>query len=1796
MCRYMRKLLSLLAIAAMLVVSTITGLVLPVAAEATKTQIDLTGATVTASGAHASYPTGNLIDGKTTTFWSSNPNSYDPNTNAWVQVQLPYATFVDEVRLFPRYVTVDGVAMRRCFPVDFTIQVSSDGVNWTTVVTETDYETTGAEWQVFTFEQQASVQYIKVDATELYTENETAAKLSYRCQFMELEAYYTPLSSVAEYAAAMDAVAIDRQNSCLLYPSIPGITATLKSTTDTNVVDTDGTVDTVNTGTCKVVLTLSDGTTAVDTAPIPVHITGLSEQEAQKITISAASASTEANTQWTAARLINGNKTESSTGWSTKQYKTSVPTTGAEWAMLTLAESAIVKQVHIYPRPRTAYRGMPLDFEIQVSADGAKWVTAYSVEDYPMEANNAMQTIDITPTYGSYVRLWCTELGNDSATSHSVQLAEMEVYGVPASVDTAENAAAALTVKPVETGDTVVDWEGINKKFFKVTLTESSHPSVVALDKSVTLPEIKTEVTLTLTVQNRIDKNDSVAVQRTVTVNSPYGLLVEEAARSIDLLPIPEADAKMMPMPTPDVDDASAFAVTIESSSHPSIVALDGTLTRPAVTTGVRLTLRVTHSKSGEYALTEDLLVPVYKPFVAPTLTAAEIDAQLDKYERSALGVFVHYVPAVTDTKEFGKVITSGTVYADGTKVTEVDDLANNFDAEQFAAEMAAFGADYVLFTAWHADMRPLFPSMTNQRWRDDRRVEDTVGMKSYADHDMIAELLDALEPYGIDLHLYTHPSDGHDLTYEDQELTGWDDAENQYGTWNDYVNELYYELAERYGDRIKGLWFDGHYNHVPVGDPQQRLHDTCLTFNPAMALVRNTGFDQLVNPQPESNGAEYRAWEIVRTDLETLKVSHNQSCMVIGASWFTTAAQDYVPNFTYNTAESVYRYTALMSTISTHGGFAASIAVYPERADEQLDNLWAHGVYDLMVAANDNYLKSVSESVKNVIPSTAYPTAEESTLATLEWGAASESVDGKTLYLHVLKQPEGDTLTLPATADSATLAASGTLLNFDGTMTEGVTLTATEDGYTVALPEGVAWSEVDTVIKVAISRPEAESITLSNSTIEMVPDGVKQLAYTVAPTGANAPSYYWASSDHSVVTVDRKGKLTAHGEGTATVTLTVGELTDTCTVTVCYDANMMSNGDFEGPDPMVDWFILSGTVTEGVGRNGSAGLVKENGAIYLKGQNFTLLPYRHYEFSLYFKGDGSAGNVWYNTGSASNNNGDVTPIVSTRTLSAADAEGFKKYTCILETGANPYLVSNYAIALSGFPDGTIIDDIALRLLPEPQDLQLNVSTLEMRPGTTATLTGVTTPADAYVGGATWSSSNTAVVTVDSAGTLTAVAEGTAVVTAVIGSIERTCLVTVSPYANVIINGDFELGATGEWGGNQDIIEENGNYALTISGSTQGQQYYKGKFFTALEDNTDYLLFLDHKTVGGGYPEIFINYGSAGNQANGSEMVQTTKFRNSNETWQTAVIPFSTGTITHSNVGWELTLIRRVDQNLVDGSAEGTTYFDNLRFDKKNGAYVSNVVNGEVTVSNDTDSGLHLDSVGGTQITVTVTPNEGYILDPNNFCYVTADGTVQRILNKAEGGFGEGDGTQFIFNVPKDTTVAIKANFVSTAQATMSMGTLGTSLYYESGVTDPTGVRFLNRLYIEDLNIAGDTLTVRYQGETHTITEFGSLLKRSENTAELTLETANANLTSVGTARMWKAVAYTTGGNMKLVDYTQSYLDFTVVMKKGTTLSQETFEQRSYTVCGYVVLDDGTVLYTDAMIDSVSAALARYAA
>lgn len=265
------------------------------------------------------------------------------------------------------------------------------------------------------------------------------------------------------------------------------------------------------------------------------------------------------------------------------------------------------------------------------------------------------------------------------------------------------------------------------------------------------------------------------------------------------------------------------------------------------------------------------------------------------------------------------------------------------------------------------------------------------------------------------------------------------------------------------------------------------------------------------------------------------------------------------------------------------------------------------------------------------------------------------------------------------------------------------------------------------------------------------------------------------------------------------------------------------------------------------------------------------------------------------------------------------------------------------------------------------------------------------------------------------------------------------------------------------------------------------------------------------------------------------------------------------------------------------------TYIDNFRVVKA-GAYVDpDITDGTLTLSSWKDTAVGAQAtpaVGGT-VTVTVTPNEGYMLKPGSLYCVDESGNKTQILNKESGAFGEGSGQQFRFALPQ-STVVVTAEFVPTTAQNFRFATLGTSVYYGENSTQPQGVRFLNRLYLENLNVNNNTVTVTYNGKTYTVAEFGSLLKRAANKGTpLTLDKVTD--ASAGANRVWKAPAYT-GSTMSLVDYTASYVDFTVVMTSQTV--NDAFIARQYTACGYLVLKDSNnqtvTLYSDSITRSAA--------
>ena len=462
------------------------------------------------------------------------------------------------------------------------------------------------------------------------------------------------------------------------------------------------------------------------------------------------------------------------------------------------------------------------------------------------------------------------------------------------------------------------------------------------------------------------------------------------------------------------------------------------------------------------------------KPGGAPAVSPDSVRTAKDRYERKKYGLFVHYVPGLTaDT--------------DG-KRPDIDTLVRDFDAAQFAQDAADFGVEYVIFTVMHFKARMLYPSAVNKRWRDDRRAAPEAGKKpepkTYSDDDLIDRLATELAKKKIDLHLYVHPVDGHDFSKEDQDLTGWNDCDATPGDhrrWNDFQNELFDELVHRYAGRIKGLWFDGMFRHSakkqshPLID-QERFRKTLLAYDPTLVLVANVASDRRPDPSPEWKAADYRAYEISRAtdrglgfvginptvteaDSSTWPASRNQMAMIIGSNWWAQNKKSMVRQ----TPENLFRYIVHQASLSQHGGFAMSAGCFPGTAAANTNgNIWEGDFHDTMVKIN-RLMAPVAAAVKDTRPGKAFPTQEREWFAQKEWGVSTESPDGKTVYLHIMKPPAGNTLTIGPTADGSTLGGRATILNTG----KPVSFKKTAAGYELSLPAGTAWDPLDTVIKV---------------------------------------------------------------------------------------------------------------------------------------------------------------------------------------------------------------------------------------------------------------------------------------------------------------------------------------------------------------------------------------------------------------------------------------------------------------------------------------------------------------------------------------------------------------------------------------------------------------------------------------------------------------------------------------------------------------------------------------------------------
>jgi len=412
---------------------------------------------------------------------------------------------------------------------------------------------------------------------------------------------------------------------------------------------------------------------------------------------------------------------------------------------------------------------------------------------------------------------------------------------------------------------------------------------------------------------------------------------------------------------------------------------------------------------------------------------------------KQKLGFFVHYVDGLTPENP------------QGAKTTDLKAFARSLDVKALADTIQKSGAEYAIFTVYHAGMKMLYPSKV---WGD-------IFPDKVADRDVIGELADELAKRNIRLVLYVHPNDRHDLSVADQQklislgwastvlkkdpiwlekkgdkkFTGLRGADEK---WNKMYFRIIEELGQRYGKKISGYWQDG---PGPDGAEVQRI---MYRFTPGAAIWLNSAASRPDLLPANLLGGEYIVKPNTLPEPQKSKTTTMQNSITVNGSWW---AANKPPLYT---PENLYRMAVTMAATSGSGNGGFVLAAGPFA-----DNTWGPGMSECLSSVG-GLMKSRGPSIYGTVPGKAFPTTAK---AQPDWGVSTESADGSTVFLHVLFPPQDPTLRIAKPADGRRLTGAALL---DGTP---VAIKPNEAGYELTLPPSAKWDPVDTVIRCTASK-----------------------------------------------------------------------------------------------------------------------------------------------------------------------------------------------------------------------------------------------------------------------------------------------------------------------------------------------------------------------------------------------------------------------------------------------------------------------------------------------------------------------------------------------------------------------------------------------------------------------------------------------------------------------------------------------------------------------------------------------------
>ena len=311
---------------------------------------------------------------------------------------------------------------------------------------------------------------------------------------------------------------------------------------------------------------------------------------------------------------------------------------------------------------------------------------------------------------------------------------------------------------------------------------EPSNLADIDVNGVLTAGDAVGEVTVTATTEEGISAQTTIKIQESVEVDSVYAA-AEKNQRIMGVGKTVSMNAYCRPYQADNGEIVWSVMNTDESETELAVITEDGKLTANA-----KGTVRV------RAALKSDL--KIYSDWI---MTIGEVTTN-GKSDMPSMNMsfFTHYVAGLTADK-------------DGTVITDANDIADSFDAEAYADEMAAMGVEYIVFTSYHYAMVCLYDSQVMKDWGMDGH---------YTNRDMIGDMINAVNEKGINVVLYVHPFDGYDFETEEEGIkTGWGTATRgkgatapyyekdfDYEKWNNFINDIYGEIVYAVSGVMKAI------------------------------------------------------------------------------------------------------------------------------------------------------------------------------------------------------------------------------------------------------------------------------------------------------------------------------------------------------------------------------------------------------------------------------------------------------------------------------------------------------------------------------------------------------------------------------------------------------------------------------------------------------------------------------------------------------------------------------------------------------------------------------------------------------------------------------------------------------------------------------------------------------------------------------------------------------------------------------------------------------------------------------